>query len=181
MKNLKTFSQFLFIGLLQLILNATVFAAVQCQTDAIQLRTNSNTIAFVNEAYECFGFYNRDTKKNNGDTCLTFQAAKNQLALISKNTNNDIRLIGGRSFVITLNNQKYVISEFFNVGSPFFIQDIEVFNSKIYSDLRKTIKVTSMSSQSLVDNGNLSFNFSDNSYLSLPQMKNLSLRFLHCN
>lgn len=181
MKNLKSLGQFLFIGLLQLIFNTTAFAAVQCQTDAIQLRTNSNTIAYVNEAYECFGFYNRDTQKNNGDTCLTFQAARSQLALIVSNTNNDVRLIGGRSLVVSLNNQKYVISEFFNVGSPFFIQDIEVFNTKIYSDLRKTIKVTSMSSQSLIDQGNLSINFSGNSYLSLPQMKNLTLRFLQCN
>ena len=181
MKNIKTLSQFLFIGLLHIIFNTPVFAAMQCQTDSIQLRTNNNTIAYVNEAYECFGFYNRDTKKNNGDTCLTFQAAKNQLTLISKNTNNDVRLIGGRSLVVTLNNQKYVISEFFNVGSPFFIQDIEIFNTKIYSDLRKTIKVASMSSQSLVDKGNLSINFSNNSYLSLPQMKNLTLRFSKCN
>jgi ankyrin repeat protein len=178
---LKKFNKFLFIGLLQLFFNVTVFAAMQCQTDSIQLRTNSNTIAYVNEAYECFGYFNRDTQKNNGDTCLTFQAANNQLALISKNTNNDVRLIGGRGLVVTLNNQKYVISEFFRVGSPFFIQDIEVFNSKTYSDLRKTIKVTSMSSQSLVDKGNLNINFSDNSYLSLPQMKNLTLKFFQCN
>jgi hypothetical protein len=178
---IKKFGQFLLIGLLQFIFNSTVFAAIQCKTDKVQLRSNSNTIAYVNEAYECFGYFNRDTKKNNGDTCLTFQTATNQLALISKNTNNDVRLIGGRSLVVTLNNQKYVISEFFNVGSPFFIQDIEVFNTKLYGDLRKTIKVISMSSQSLIDNGNLSIDFSRNSYLSLPQMKNLTLRFSQCN
>ncbi len=181
MRITKIFGKYLFIGLLQLIFNVVGFAATQCQTDSIQLRTSSNTIAYIKEAYECFGYYNRDTRKNNGDACLTFQAASNQVALISKNTNNDIRLIGGRGLVVNINNQKYVISEFFNVGSPFFIQDIEVFNTKIYSDLRKTIKVTSMSSQSLVDKGNLSFNFSENSYLSLPQMKNLTLKFNSCN
>lgn len=178
---MRIFNKYVFIGLLQLFAYESVFAAVQCQANSIQLLSNSNTVAYVNEVYECFGYFNKDTGKNNGNSCLTFQVANYQTDLIKKNTNNDIRLIGGRSFIVTLNNQKYVVSEFFNVGAPFFIQDIEVITPQIYSNLRKNIKVTSMSSESLIDETNLSFNFSMQPYLSLPQMKNLILKFKSCN
>jgi hypothetical protein len=174
-------NRFLIGSAVQMLTLTTCIASTICQTDSIQLRTNTNSTAFVNEAYECFGYYNKTNQQNNGKNCLTYQAAINQINQLSRNRNNDVRLVGGRDFLITLNNKKYIVSEFFLVGSPAYVSDIDVANSTNYNDMRQGIRIPSMSSQSLVGNNNLNYDFSENGFLSLPQMKNLTLKFQGCN
>ncbi len=142
-------------------LNAEKFCPVNqiLMKDAAAVSFDGPVLKIV-EKYECFKVFNK-SKDEVSTGCLTekdAQSLSNRQFKLAPDDN--IRVVGGNTFIVLYlpSEAKLIIDENFIAGAPSYIIDAQIFQQKIYKDIKNTIR------SERIENANLTkieFDFSD--------------------